>query len=284
MKLVRWGMAGQERPGLVAADGSLRDLSQVVPEISGARLDPEVLAALSRLDPADLPLLPPDSRLGPCVGDGGKIVGVGLNYADHVREAGMQAPAEPLVFMKTCRASGPEDPLWLPPGHSKVDWEIELAVVIGREALCVSEDEAMAHVAGYAAIIDFSERAWQLERSGQWVKGKSFPSFAPLGPWLLCADELPDPHALRLWLEVNGERVQDSDTGQMIFGVPRLISDISHWMPLYPGDVIATGTPPGVGMGMKPQRWLQEGDRVRAGVEGLGEQEHLCRAWQRERY
>ena len=282
MKLLRWGMAGAEKPGLLDANGRVRDLSAVLPDLTGESLDPDVLAALRNIDPASLPELPADIRLGACVGAGGKIVGIGLNYADHVREAKMQIPAEPLVFMKTCRPSGPQDPLWLPPGHRKVDWEIELAVVIGRDALCIDESVAMSHVAGYASFIDFSERAWQLEGSGQWVKGKSFPSFAPIGPWLVSADEVPDPHALRLWLEVNGERVQDGNTREMIFRVPQLIAAISHWMPLHAGDIIATGTPPGVGMGRDPQRWLKRGDRVRAGVVGLGEQEHLCLDWCRE--
>ncbi len=282
MKLVRWGAAGQERPGLIDASGGLRDLSAVLPELGGGQLDPEVLAAIGRIDPATLPVLPPGTRLGACVGGHGKIVAVGLNYADHVKEAGMAVPAEPLVFMKCCRPNGPNDPLWLPPGHSKVDWEIELAVVLGRDALCVAEADAMAYVAGYATLIDFSERAWQLEGSGQWVKGKSFPSFAPVGPWLVTADAVADPHELSLWLEVNGERLQDSRTAEMIFRVPRLISDISHFMPLHAGDIIATGTPPGVGMGLKPQRWLGEGDQVRAGIEGLGEQSHVCVPWQRE--
>ncbi|MCB1889637.1 MAG: fumarylacetoacetate hydrolase family protein [Rhodocyclaceae bacterium] len=281
MKLVRWGAAGQEKPGLIDAGGGLRDLSAVVPDLGGAQLAPEVLTALARIDPATLPTLPADTRLGACVGGSPKIVAVGLNYADHVREAGMAFPSEPVLFMKTCRPSGPADPVWLPPGHSKVDWEIELAVVIGRDALCVDESTAMDHVAGYATFIDVSERAWQLEGSGQWVKGKSFPSFAPIGPWLVTADAVSDPHELSLWLEVNGERLQDSRSAEMIFRIPRLISDISRFMPLFAGDIIATGTPPGVGMGLKPQRWLNEGDRVRAGIEGLGVQAHDCVPWRR---
>lgn len=279
MKLVRWGAEGLEKPGMIDAEGTLRDLSGVLPELTGAQLDPETLAAVARIAPASLPALPAYTRLGACVGGQGKVIAIGLNYADHVRESGMQIPTEPVVFMKSCRLSDATGPLWLPPGHSKVDWEIELAVVIGREALCVSEAEAMDHVAGYATFIDFSERAWQLEGSGQWVKGKSFPSFAPIGPWLATADAIADPHELTLWLEVNGERLQDSRTSEMIFRIPRLISDLSRWMPLYPGDVIATGTPPGVGMGLKPQRWLKAGDQVRAGIEGLGEQCHRCQPW-----
>ncbi|MCB1906604.1 MAG: fumarylacetoacetate hydrolase family protein [Rhodocyclaceae bacterium] len=279
MKLMRWGAEDCERPGLVDADGGLRDLSPALGGSAATPLDPDVLAALARLDPQDLPLLPPDTRLGACIGSAGKVVGVGLNYADHVREAGMQAPPAPLLFMKACRVSAPDGPLWLPPGHAKVDWEIELAVVIGREAVCVAEADALDHVAGYAAFIDFSERAWQLEGPGQWVKGKSFPSFAPIGPLLATVDSVPDPHRLRLWLEVNDQRLQDSSTAEMIFRVPQLISDISRHMALYPGDVIATGTPPGVGMGLRPQRWLAAGDRIRAGIDGFGEQHHECRPW-----
>ena len=282
MKLLRWGAPGAEKPGLVDAGGKLRDLAAVLPDIAGDQLDPEVLAAVAGLDSSSLPEVPAGSRLGPCVGGHGKIVGVGLNYADHVREAGMQIPTEPLLFMKTCRASGPTDPLTLPPSHGKVDWEIELAVIIGSDALCVAPGEALAHVAGYATFIDFSERAWQLEGSGQWLKGKSFPSFAPLGPLLVTADEIADPQDLHLWLDVNGERVQDSSSREMIFGVAELVSAISGWMPLHAGDIIATGTPPGVGMGFKPQRWLGAGDRVRAGIDGLGEQQHDCIDWQRE--
>ncbi|MCB1929305.1 MAG: fumarylacetoacetate hydrolase family protein [Rhodocyclaceae bacterium] len=279
MKLMRWGAEGHERVGLVDQDGVLRDLSPALGGSTATPLDPEVQTALARLDPASLPALPPETRLGACIDAGGKIVAVGLNYADHVREAGMQVPPAPLLFMKACRVSAPDAPLWLPPGHSKVDWEIELAVVIGREAICVDEADALDHVAGYATFIDFSERAWQLEGPGQWVKGKSFPSFAPIGPWLATGDAIADPNSLHLWLEVNDQRLQDSNTAEMIFRVPRLISDISRHMALYPGDVIATGTPPGVGMGLKPQRWLAAGDHVRAGIEGLGEQQHLCRPW-----
>ncbi|MCB1914868.1 MAG: fumarylacetoacetate hydrolase family protein [Rhodocyclaceae bacterium] len=280
MKLMRWGAEGHERPGLVDAEGGLRDLSSALGGSATIPLDPEVLAALAQLDPASLPQLPADTRLGACIAPGGKVVGVGLNYADHVREAGMQVPAAPLLFMKACRVSAPDGPLWLPPGHTKVDWEIELAIVMGREAVCVDEGEALDYLAGFATFIDFSERAWQLEGPGQWVKGKSFPSFAPLGPYLVTADSVADPHDLRLWLEVNDERLQDSNTGEMIFRVPQLISDISRHMALYPGDVIATGTPPGVGMGQKPQRWLAAGDRVRGGIAGLGEQRHECLPWQ----
>lgn len=279
MRLLRWGAPGAEKPGLVDDEGIERDLSPWLQDLDASALEPAVLAQLSARSPSGLPRLPPDRRIGACVPNGGKIICVGLNYADHAREAGMAIPTEPVLFMKACRPSGPTDPIQMPPGHSKVDWEIELAVIIGREAICVSESEAHQHVAGYSTFIDMSERSFQLERGGQWVKGKSFPGFAPIGPWLVTPDSMEDPAALDLWLDVNGERVQASNTAQMIFRVPRLISYISHFMPLYPGDVIATGTPPGVGMGFDPPRWLEVGDSVTAGISGLGVQQHRCIEW-----
>ena len=279
MRLLRWGQPGAEKPGVIDGGGVIRDLSPWLADFGAEELDPASLGHLATRDPSALPAVPPDSRLGACIPGHGKIVCVGLNYADHAREAGMDLPAEPVLFMKGCRPSGPQDTIALPPDHSRVDWEIELAVVIGREALCVSEADAPAHVAGYATFIDMSERNFQLERGGQWVKGKSFPGFAPIGPWLVTPDEIDDPAALALWLEVNGERVQSSNTREMVFGTAALVSYISRFMPLYPGDVIATGTPPGVGMGFSPPRWLKAGDEVKACIDGLGEQRHRCVEW-----
>jgi ureidoglycolate lyase len=272
-------MEGAEKPGMVAPDGSIRDLSAHLPDLRDDALHPDRLAALRALDPATLPPVPADVRLGPCVASAGKIVAVGLNYADHARESGMALPAEAVLFMKACRLSGPADAIVIPAGSNRTDWEIELAVVIGQETFAVPEATALEHVAGYATFVDISERSWQLERGGQWVKGKSHPSFAPIGPWLVTADAIGDPQRLRLWLEVNGVRRQDSSTAEMAFGVRKLVSYISGFMVLYPGDVIATGTPPGVGMGLKPTPvYLADGDVIRCGVEGLGEQRHLCQA------
>lgn len=280
MRLVRYGPAGRERPGLLDAAGGVRDASGLVTDWAGAAFTPAGLARVRAVDPLTLPLVPGAVRLGACVGPGGKIVGVGLNYADHAREAGMPLPTEPVLFMKACPLSGPEDPIWMPPGAEKIDWEIELAVVIGAEAVAVPEARALSHVAGYGSFLDMSERRWQLESTGQWVKGKSFPSFAPIGPWLVTADEVADPQRMSLWLEVNEKRMQASSTAQMVFGVAALVSCISRFMPLYPGDVIATGTPAGVALGQKPTpRWLQAGDRLRAAVDGLGEQRHRLEPW-----
>lgn len=277
MKLVRYGSAGDEKPGIVADDGSIRDLSAHLADLRDDALHPDCLATLRGLDAATLPRVPAGTRLGPCVAPTGKIVAVGLNYADHARESGMALPAEPVLFMKACRLSGPDDAIIIAPASTRTDWEIELAVVIGREAFALSEADALDHVAGYASFVDVSERSWQLERGGQWLKGKSYPSFAPIGPWLVTPDEVDDPRCLGLWLEVNGVRRQDSSTAEMVFGVDKLVSYISGFMALYPGDVIATGTPPGVGMGLKPAPvYLRAGDVVRGGVEGLGEQRHRC--------
>ena len=273
MKLVRYGPAGSEKPGLIDGSGTLRDLSQTLDDIDGASLAPDSLARLGSLDPSVLPPVPGKPRLGAPVRSIGKIVGVGLNYADHAAESGMAIPDEPILFAKqTTALNGPHDPVMIPKGGVKVDWEAELAVVIGGLARHVALDQALRHVAGYCVANDVSERVFQLKRGGDWQKGKSCDSFAPLGPWLVTADEVGDPQDLRIWLDLNGETMQDSSTAQMIFGVAHLISYISGFMTLMPGDVIITGTPPGVGAGRKPPRFLEPGDVMTLGVEGLGEQ------------
>jgi 2-keto-4-pentenoate hydratase/2-oxohepta-3-ene-1,7-dioic acid hydratase in catechol pathway len=273
MKLLRYGPVGEERPGLLDPAGELRDLQAVVPDISGKTLLPDSLDRLRRLDPASLPRVAGSPRIGPCVGLVGKFVCIGLNYSDHAAESGMAVPKEPVVFMKaTSCISGPDDDILLPRGSKKTDWEVELGVVIGRPAKYVSEEEALSHVAGYCVVNDVSERAYQLEGTGQWVKGKSADSFGPIGPWLVTADEVPDPGALNLWLEVDGHRYQDGSTRTLVFGVAHVISYLSRFMSLQPGDVISTGTPPGVGHGRKPPVYLRAGNEVRLGVEGLGEQ------------
>jgi 2,4-didehydro-3-deoxy-L-rhamnonate hydrolase len=272
MKLVRFGPKGREKPGLIAADGTLRDLSAHVADIGWKELSAAGQKRLRALDPAALPTVRGKPRYGVPFTGISKIVGIGLNYRAHALEAGMPIPAEPVVFMKatTC-ISGPDDPIIKPVDSTKLDWEVELGIVIGRETRRVSEAQALDHVAGYCVFHDVSERAFQLERGGQWDKGKGCDSFGPIGPWLVTRDEVPDPQALRLWLEVNGERMQDSSTADMIFSCAEIVSYLSRFMTLLPGDVICTGTPQGVGMGRG--RFLQVGDKVRLGVEGLGEQE-----------
>jgi 2-keto-4-pentenoate hydratase/2-oxohepta-3-ene-1,7-dioic acid hydratase in catechol pathway len=273
MKLVRYGDAGREKPGMLDSNGSIRDLSGIVSDIAGAALLPESLDRLRGLDPSALPRVPGSPRLGPCVGRVGKMIAIGLNYSDHAAESGMKVPTEPIVFMKaTSCISGPTDNVVIPRGSQKTDWEVELGVIIGREARYVEKADALGHIAGYCVVHDVSERSFQLEGTGQWVKGKSADTFGPIGPWLVTADEVPDWGNLRLWLEVNGRRVQDGSTNRLVFGVPHLVSYLSRFMSLQPGDVIATGTPPGVGHGMKPPQYFRPGDEVRLGVEGLGEQ------------
>lgn len=274
MKLLRFGAPGREKPGLLAEDGRVRDLSGHVADIGGEVLMPEGLARLQRLDHRALPEAPVGVRLGPCVGRVGKFICIGLNYADHAAEAGMPAPSEPIVFLKaTSAVCGPNDAIEIPRGSEKTDWEVELGVVIGTPGKYVAEQDALAHVAGYCVVNDVSEREFQLNRGGQWVKGKSADTFGPIGPWLVTRDEVPDPQKLDLWLEVDGERVQNGNTAKMFFGVAQIVSYVSQFMSLQPGDVIATGTPAGVGMGFKPPRFLRAGMRVRLGVEGLGEQQ-----------
>jgi 2-keto-4-pentenoate hydratase/2-oxohepta-3-ene-1,7-dioic acid hydratase in catechol pathway len=274
MKLLRYGPPGQEKPGLLDASGVIRDLSGHVPDISGSALDPDALARLGGVDPASLPAVTGSPRLGPCVAGVGKFICVGLNYSDHAAESGMPVPAEPIIFMKATSAiTGPNDDLVIPRGSGKTDWEVELGVVIGRTAKYVEEREAMSYVAGFCVVHDVSERAFQLEGTGQWVKGKSADTFGPIGPWLVTPDEVPDCNALDMWLEVDGRRYQDGNTRTMVFRVPFLVSYLSRFMSLRPGDVIATGTPPGVGHGMKPPVYLRAGNVVRLGVAGLGEQQ-----------
>ena len=272
MKLLRHGAVGAEQPGLVAPDGSLRDLTGVVPDIGGAVLSDAGLAVIRALDPMALALIDPATRLGPCVAGTGKFICIGLNYADHAAEAGMSVPPEPVIFMKATSAiCGPNDPIVIPRGSSKTDWEVELAVIIGTRAKYVTEADALAHVAGYALTNDLSERSYQTERAGQWTKGKSCDGFGPIGPWLVTRDEVADPQNLGLWLSVNGKRVQNGSTRTMVYGVAHLVSYLSQFMTLHPGDVISTGTPPGVGMGQKPPRYLVPGDVVELGVDGLGQ-------------
>lgn len=273
MKLLRHGPAGAEKPGLLAPDGTIRDLSGVVADIAGPVLSDEGLARLRTLDPQGLPQVASGTRLGPCVGAIGKMICIGLNYSDHAAETGATVPPEPIVFLKATSAiTGPDDAIVIPRGSEKTDWEVELAFVIGKTAKYVSEADALAHVAGYAVANDVSERAFQIERSGQWTKGKSCDSFGPLGPWLVTRDEVADPQDLKLWLRLNGATVQDGTTRTMVYGVAFLVSYLSQFMTLHPGDVISTGTPPGVGMGRKPPRFLRPGDVVELGVEGLGQQ------------
>ncbi len=273
MKLLRYGPPGAEKPGLIDKDGAIRDLSGVVPDIAGETLLPDAMARIQGLDPASLPTIEGEPRLGPCVGSVGKFVCIGLNYTDHAKEAGMPIPEEPVLFMKATSAiAGPDDPVAIPRGATKTDWEVELGLVIGKPAKYADEAEALSHVAGYCVINDVSEREHQLERSGQWVKGKSADGFGPIGPWLVTPDEVPDPQDLNLWLEVNGQRFQDGTTATMIFGVAHLVSFVSRFMSLQSGDVISTGTPPGVGHGRKPPVYLKPGDVVRLGVDGLGVQ------------
>jgi len=273
MKLVRFGNHGEERPAIVDADGALRDLSGVVDDIAGAALSPASLEKLGKINPKDLPLIAGAPRIGACVGRVGKFICIGLNYSDHAAESGMAVPAEPVVFMKATSAiCGPNDDVMIPRGSEKTDWEVELGVVIGKEARYVTEGEALSHVAGYCVVNDVSERAFQMEGTGQWVKGKSADTFGPIGPWLVTTEDVPDPQALDLWLEVDGHRYQNGSTATMVFGVAHLISYLSRFMSLQPGDIISTGTPPGVGLGQKPPVYLRPGNVMRLGVAGLGEQ------------
>ncbi|ELY3085304.1 MULTISPECIES: fumarylacetoacetate hydrolase family protein [Klebsiella] len=277
MKLLRFGNPGSERPGVLDNDGRLRDLSNYVTDLRGDALLPESLARLRQLDLYSLPLVEGNPRIGACVGGIGKFICIGLNYADHAAETGADIPQEPVVFSKwTSAVVGPNDNVIIPRGSQKTDWEVELGVVIGKGGRYIDERDAMQHVAGYCVINDVSEREYQIERGGTWDKGKGCDTFGPTGPWLVTADEIPDPNSLNLWLEVDGKRYQDGNTRTMIFKVPYIISYLSRFMSLQPGDVISTGTPPGVGMGQKPQPvYLRAGQTIRLGIEGLGEQQQL---------
>ncbi len=293
MRLVRFGPQGQEKPGILDSDGRIRDLTAIVPDIAGETLSPTALATLRKIDLASLPVVsgyssgnspgnssggssensPSQVRLGACVGRVGKFICIGLNYSDHAAEAGMKVPSEPVIFMKATSAiCGPNDDIEIPRGGAKIDWEVELGVVIGTAAKYVSEAEAMSHVAGCCVINDLSERAFQLEGTGQWVKGKSADTFGPIGPWLVTTDEIADPQNLKIWLEVDGHRCQNGSTRTMIFGVRQLVSYVNRFMSLQSGDIISTGTPPGVGMGRRPPVYLNAGNRMRLGIDGLGEQ------------
>ena len=273
MKLLRFGPAGHEKPGLLDRDGRIRDLSGVVRDIDGETLAPASLDRLRRTDPASLPLVPGTPRIGPCVGRVPKFIAIGLNYRQHAAETGAAIPKEPIIFMKaTCSICGPDDDVVIPKGSQKTDWEVELGIVIGSLARYVAQADARRHIAGYCVVNDVSEREFQIERGGQWTKGKSADTFGPIGPWVVTADEVPDPGKLALWTEVNGKRVQNSNTADLIFGIDEIVSYVSHFMTLMPGDVIATGTPSGVGLGMKPPQFLKPEDRMRLSVEGLGEQ------------
>jgi len=283
MKLVRYGKPGKEKPGLVDGAGRIRDLSDIVADIGGDTLSQRVLARLAKIKPEALPLVRGKPRLGPCVAKVGNFIAVGLNYADHAAESGLAAPKEPVLFNKapSC-VVGPNDDVVIPKGSEKTDWEVELAVVIGARASYVGERDALAYVAGYCICHDVSERSFQIERSGQWMKGKGCPTFGPLGPWLVTQDEIANVQKLAMWLDVNGARMQKGSTATMLFNVKMLVSYISHFMILEPGDVITTGTPPGVGMAMKPPRYLKAGDTVSLGIDGLGQQAQRIVAWKRD--
>ncbi|MDO5614331.1 MAG: ureidoglycolate lyase [Paracoccus sp. (in: a-proteobacteria)] len=273
MKLLRYGPKGQEKPGLLDADGGIRDLSAHVDDIAGAALTPDGLARLAALDPAGLPLVSGDPRIGPCVGRVGKFICIGLNYADHAAESGLDIPAEPVVFNKwTSAISGPDDDVEIPRGSLKTDWEVELGVIIGKGGRYIDEADALSHVAGYCVVNDISEREWQIERGGTWDKGKGHDTHGPIGPWLVTPDEIADVNNLHMWLEVDGKRYQNGQTSTMIFKVAEIIAYLSRFLSLQPGDVISTGTPPGVGLGQKPPVYLKGGEVMRLGIEGLGEQ------------
>jgi ureidoglycolate lyase/2,4-diketo-3-deoxy-L-fuconate hydrolase len=274
MKLLRYGAPGREKPGILDSSGAIRDLSGVIGDIAGDALLPESLARLAKLNVSTLPVVPSGERIGPCVGRIGKFICIGLNYADHAAESNLPVPTEPVVFNKWLSAVvGPNDDVRIPRGSKKTDWEVELGVVIGKGGAYIEEADAMSHVAGYCVINDVSEREYQIERGGTWDKGKGCDTFGPIGPWLVTADEVPDPHKLPLWLEVDGKRYQNGNTATMIFKVGEIVSYLSRFMSLQPGDVISTGTPPGVGMGQKPEAvYLRAGQTMRLGIEGLGEQ------------
>jgi 2-keto-4-pentenoate hydratase/2-oxohepta-3-ene-1,7-dioic acid hydratase in catechol pathway len=274
MKLLRYGAKGKEKPGLLDKDGRIRDLSGVIADINGATIGPTGLARLNKIKPESLPLVRGKPRIGACVANPQKFIAIGLNYSDHAAESNLPVPPEPVVFTKQVSCvSGPNDDVTLPPKSKKSDWEVELGVIIGTRAKNIKKTDALKHVAGYCTVNDLSEREFQAERAGQWTKGKSYDTFGPIGPWLVTTDEVKDPQNLNLWLELNGKKVQDGTTATMVFGIAHIVAYLSQFFTLLPGDVITTGTPPGVGMGMKPQRFLKPGDVMRICVEGLGVQE-----------
>lgn len=274
MKLLRYGAKGKEKPGLLDKDGRIRDLSGIVADINGDTIGPKGLARLRKIKPESLPLARGNPRIGPCVANSQKFIAIGLNYSDHAAESNLAVPPEPVLFTKHVSCiSGPNDDVTIPPKSKKSDWEVELGVIIGTRAKNIKKKDALAHVAGYCTINDLSEREFQIERAGQWTKGKSYDTFGPIGPWLVTSDEVKDPQKLKLWLELNGKRVQDGSTATMVFGVAHIVAYLSEFFTLMPGDIITTGTPPGVGMGMKPQRFLKPGDVMRIGIEGLGVQQ-----------
>ncbi len=276
MKLLRYGPIGKEKPGILDAAGKIRDLSSVISELDGDAVSPKGLAKLSKVKIENLPLVKGSPRIGACIANPQKFIAIGLNYSDHAAESGSTVPPEPIVFTKHVSClSGPNDTVTIPPKSKKSDWEVELGVIIGTRAKNIKKKDALKHVAGYCTINDLSERAFQIERSGQWTKGKSYDTFGPVGPWLVTADEVKNPQNLHLWLELNGKRVQDGNTKTMVYNVAYIVAYLSEFFTLMPGDIITTGTPPGVGMGMKPQRFLKPGDKMRVGIDGLGVQEQV---------
>ncbi len=276
MKLLRYGPIGKEKPGILDAEGRIRDLSSVIPELDGKAISPASLAKLRKVKVDKLPLVRGNPRIGACIANPQKFIAIGLNYSDHAAESGLTVPPEPIIFTKHVSClSGPNDTVTIPPKSKKSDWEVELGVIIGTKAKNIKRKDALKHVAGYCTINDLSEREFQIERSGQWTKGKSYDTFGPVGPWLVTADEIKNPQNLHLWLELNGKRVQDGNTKTMVYGVAYIVAYLSEFFTLMPGDIITTGTPPGVGMGMKPQRFLKPGDKMRVGIDGLGVQEQV---------
>ena len=278
MKLLRYGPKGKEKPGILDNDGKIRSLARVIKDIDGEAISPAGLAKLKKVNVDKLPLVPGKPRIGACVANPQKFVAIGLNYADHAAESGLKVPPEPVVFTKHVSClSGPNDTVTIPPKSQKSDWEVELGVIIGRKAKNIKEADAMKHVAGYCVVNDLSEREFQIERSGQWTKGKCYDTFGPIGPYLVTKDEVKDPQNLHLWLELNGKRVQDGNTKTMVYGVQFLVAYLSQFFTLLPGDIITTGTPPGVGMGMKPPQYLQPGDKMVISIEGLGVQRQVVK-------
>jgi len=280
MKLARYGVPGKERPAVIDAEGLPRDVSGIIQDWSGSGLSDASMNGLAEINLSKLPTISPDTRIGSPIADPSKIICIGLNYVDHAKEAGLPTPAEPIVFLKGCRPTGPNDDVYLPRGSAKGDWEVELGIVIGKPGIYIPEASAKDHVLGYTLVNDLSEREYQMERGGQWTKGKSFPGFAPIGPFIATRDEIPNPEKLPIWLDVNGHRYQDSSTSNLIFGIDKIVSYVSSFFQLEAGDIIATGTPPGVGLGIKPTPvFLKAGDRIELGIEGLGRQRQKVHAW-----